>query len=65
MPTSAQVPEPVSDLAKTSLRRSAAELPEAVRSADLFRGQKSVVIEHNGSIYRLQATKLGKLILTK
>ena len=65
MPTSAQVPEPVSDLAKTPLRRSAAELPEAVRSADLFRGQKSVVIEHNGAIYRLQATKLGKLILTK
>lgn len=65
MPTSAQVPEPVSGLAKTPLRRSAAELPEAVCSADLFKGQKSVVIEHNGAIYRLQATKLGKLILTK
>ena len=31
----------------------------------LLRGQKSVSIMHNGSTYRLQATKLGKLILTK
>ena len=25
----------------------------------------AVAISHNGSVYRLQATKLGKLILTK
>ncbi len=31
----------------------------------LLKGQKTVAIFHNGSIYRLQATKLGKLILTK
>jgi hemin uptake protein HemP len=36
-----------------------------VQSTDLFKGQKSVVIEHNGASYRLQTTKLGKLILTK
>ena len=36
-----------------------------VQSTDLFKGQKSVVIEHNGITYRLQTTKLGKLILTK
>lgn len=36
-----------------------------VQSQDLFKGQKSVVIEHNGASYRLQSTKLGKLILTK
>ena len=30
-----------------------------------LRGQKSVAIQHNGSVYRLQATRLGKLILTK
>ena len=36
-----------------------------VQSTDLFKGQKSVVIEHNGTSYRLQTTKLGKLILTK
>ncbi|ROR23155.1 hemin uptake protein hemP [Comamonas sp. BIGb0124] len=37
----------------------------AVDSADLLQGQKAVQIHHNGSVYRLQATKLGKLILTK
>ena len=36
-----------------------------VDSAALMRGHKTVHIAHNGSIYRLQATKLGKLILTK
>ncbi|MDM0013794.1 hemin uptake protein HemP [Variovorax sp. J22P168] len=44
---------------------------EAVRpaalleSAELLKGSKAVGILHNGSLYRLQATKLGKLILTK
>ena len=36
-----------------------------VDSTDLLRGQKAVEISHNGSTYRLQATRLGKLILTK
>ncbi|MCS4510335.1 hemin uptake protein HemP [Xylophilus ampelinus] len=36
-----------------------------VESEDLLRGGKSVEISHNGSVYRLQATRLGKLILTK
>ena len=34
-------------------------------SQELLQGQKSVTIMHNGTQYRLQATKLGKLILTK
>lgn len=34
-------------------------------SGDLLRGGRSVDISHNGSVYRLQATRLGKLILTK
>jgi hemin uptake protein HemP len=34
-------------------------------SADILRGQKTVEISHNGATYRLQATRLGKLILTK
>ncbi len=34
-------------------------------SAVLLQGQKVIQIEHNGAVYRLQATKLGKLILTK
>ena len=37
----------------------------AVDSTALLQGQKAVAISHNGSVYRLQATKLGKLILTK
>jgi hemin uptake protein HemP len=36
-----------------------------VHSDSLLRGQKVVEIVHNGSLYKLQATKLGKLILTK
>lgn len=34
-------------------------------SHQLLQGNKSVSIVHNGAVYRLQATKLGKLILTK
>jgi len=37
----------------------------AVDSSALLQGNKAVAIVHNGSVYRLQATKLGKLILTK
>ena len=36
-----------------------------VESQELLRGNKAVSIVHNGAVYRLQATKLGKLILTK
>lgn len=39
--------------------------PGAVDSHQLLRGQKAVDIVHNGATYRLQATRLGKLILTK
>lgn len=35
-----------------------------VDSTELLRGEKTVEISHNGSTYRLQATRLGKLILT-
>lgn len=34
-------------------------------SSALLQGGKAVDIEHNGAVYRLQATRLGKLILTK
>ncbi len=37
----------------------------SVDSRNLLQGQKVVTIAHNGVLYRLQATKLGKLILTK
>jgi hemin uptake protein HemP len=50
-------PQPTRGLSRANL------LP--VQSTDLFKGQKTLVIEHNGACYRLQSTKLGKLILTK
>ena len=43
---------------------SAAAMP-TVHSQDLLQGHKTVTITHNGTLYRLQATRLGKLILTK
>jgi hemin uptake protein HemP len=39
--------------------------PEVVTSTALLRGKPYVQIEHNGALYQLRATKLGKLILTK
>jgi hemin uptake protein HemP len=42
---------------------SAAQPP--VPSEALLRGHKTVDIAHNGMLYTLQTTKLGKLILTK
>ena len=36
-----------------------------IRSDELFAGANEVHIEHGGSLYRLQRTSLGKLILTK
>lgn len=34
-------------------------------SDQLLRGRRLVEIAHNGEVYRLQSTRLGKLILTK
>jgi hemin uptake protein HemP len=39
--------------------------PAPLASEDLLRGRRLVEISHNGEVYRLQATRLGKLILTK
>ena len=39
--------------------------PAPVPSEQLLRGRRLVEIAHNGEVYRLQATRLGKLILTK
>jgi len=37
----------------------------SVRSDVLFQGAKVVHIHHEGAVYQLRTTKLGKLILTK
>lgn len=54
---------------RPDLPRSTAGAKEAagsaLESAEILRGQKAVEIKHNGLTYRLQATRLGKLILTK
>lgn len=61
-PNTASVPTPVP--APTSPASEAPHVP-VLPSADLLRGQKVVAIDHNGSLYRLQTTRQGKLILTK
>jgi hemin uptake protein HemP len=37
----------------------------AVDSSELFRGGKLLHIHHDGEVYCLRTTRLGKLILTK
>jgi len=39
--------------------------PLQLSSQELLQGRRMVEIRHNGEVYRLQATRLGKLILTK
>ena len=60
-------------LKPTGARDAAAPTAPASRPADvapldstaLLQGQRTIEIRHKGEIYRLQATRLGKLILTK
>ena len=46
-------------------RKATVEQQIVLRAQDIFRNRRSVSIEHNGEIYRLQLTRAGKLILTK
>jgi len=39
--------------------------PPLLESSHLLQGHRAVEIHHNGELYRLQATRTGKLILTK
>jgi hemin uptake protein HemP len=39
--------------------------PPLLDSETLLQGHKAVEISHKGVLYRLQATRQGKLILTK
>lgn len=47
------------------MRASSAQPCRVVDSTELLQGQRAIEILHNGLLYRLQATRLGKLILTK
>ncbi|MEW8326188.1 MAG: hemin uptake protein HemP [Candidatus Thiodiazotropha sp.] len=40
-------------------------VPVRLNSAELFQGQRRLVIMHKGSEYQLQITRHSKLILTK
>ena len=58
-------PDAAASVAEVQMPSPCDTLAGAVDSSALLQGQKAVAISHNGSVYRLQATKLGKLILTK
>ena len=58
------MPLPTHHHAQPQFARSYA-VPASISSVDILRGQKAVEINHNGLTYKLQATRLGKLILTK
>ena len=45
--------------------RAAADSLPPLASSALLRGRSVVPIEHNGALYQLRSTRLGKLILTK
>ncbi len=72
MPLSTTLSLPARSIARTAVHAEAAAganaastPPGCVNSAEILRGRKAVEISHNGATYRLQATRLGKLILTK
>ena len=48
-----------------ALPESATGVPPAFTSSELMQGHRTIAIRHNGITYRLQATRQGKLILTK
>ena len=71
-PASDTLSSPTDPAASLSPASEPAPGPSAVNalngclnSTDILRGKKAVEINHNGFTYRLQATRLGKLILTK
>ena len=55
-------PEPA---LRTEPGASPLERSAPLPSEQLLRGRRLVEIAHNGEVYRLQVTRLGKLILTK
>jgi hemin uptake protein HemP len=56
---------PGQDQAPSSQAPEATQAAGPLDSAKILRGARSVEIRHNGAVYRLQETRLGKLILTK
>ena len=48
-----------------SNERKETQEPRTIQSTELFAGQKVVVIEHDGTAYRLLITRNNRLILQK
>lgn len=55
---------PSSQTTNDDARRESAS-PVTLRSTDLLQDRGCVLIEHQGMVYALRATRAGKLILTK
>jgi hemin uptake protein HemP len=51
---------------KRNVDTSAGDLDQTrrIRSEDILRGAREIVIDHDGRVYRLRITQNGKLILT-
>lgn len=64
-----QHPAPAGEQSKAALSDPAAAGTRPgirrIDSTELFNGAPEVEIEHQGQVYRLRRTSLGKLILTK
>ncbi len=56
---------PAPEAAPVAAASAPSQIGPAIDSRALLQGSKAVTICHNGEIYRLQATRQGKLILTK
>ncbi|MDO8251835.1 MAG: hemin uptake protein HemP [Rhodoferax sp.] len=65
LPQTAGLPAGESSHSSSNTKARSPGACPCVCSSDILRGQKTVEISHNGLTYRLQATRLGKLILTK
>lgn len=49
----------------TGLSAPSPDAARTISSEDLMRGQRELLIEHAGEVYRLRITRNGKLILNK
>lgn len=57
--------KPPSSTTVNNAEHAPAKRPLRVDSTTLLCGQRVLEIVHQGEVYRLQTTRLGKLILTK
>ena len=57
--------DPGARVAVAARPRADTAASRTIESAQLLAGAPAVTIAHNGFLYRLQATRAGKLILTK